>query len=273
MRNEARDQRQGHGDVATEHVAERKIDDRAMLLFDERRIVVDHVRGRRQMLAVDDQRALRMTGGAGGVDDEGGLLRPHLPHLPLEPRRIGLLDRIEQRAIAPELAMRIGEHRRIVEHDDPAQCGQALGERQDLVDVFLILGDEHRGAAIAHLILDLGGGGGGIDPIDDGAERLRGEVADQPLLAGVPHDGDAVSGRNPQRHKGAGGARDHRGVVAPAALPIEAEVLGAECDGIGRRPRALAQQARSGGAAQRLFVDRLCGGHAALVRAFLPAGF
>ncbi len=247
MRNEARDQRQGHGDVAAEHVAERKVDDRAMLLVGERRVMVDHVRGRRQMLAVSDQCALRMTGRAGGVDDEGGLLRPHLLHLPLEPRWLGLLDRSEQLAIAPELWMPIGEHRRIVEHHDPAQRRQTLGERQYLVDVFLILGDEHDGAAVTHLILDLGGGSSGIDPIDDGAERLRGEVADHPLLAGISHDGDALSGREPQRDKCARRARDHGGVVAPAALRDR----GRDAWSGMRRNRAPCAHARTTGAERR----------------------
>ncbi len=261
MRDEARDQRQRHRHVAAEHVAERQVDDRPVLLLGQRGIMVDEVRGRGEMLAVGHQRALGVAGGARGIDDEGGSIGAHLPCPLLEPGEIGLLDRAKERAIRLQLGMRVGEHRRVVEHDDPLQRGQALGERQDLVDVFLVLGDEDDRAAVAHLILDLRRGRRGIDAVDDGAERLRGEVADHPLLAGVAHDGDAVAGGEAERGEGARRARDHGGIVAPAALAIEAEMLATERHRIGRRPRPLAQQARRGGAAQRLAIDRLRCGH------------
>ena len=51
-------------------------------------------------------------------------------------------------------------------------------------------------AAVAHLVFDLGGRGGRIDAVDDGAERLRGEIADHPLFADVAHDGDALAARD-----------------------------------------------------------------------------
>ena len=73
------------------------------------------------------------------------------------------------------------------------KSGSRSAMRQDLVDVFLVLGDEDRGAAVAHLVLDLGGRGGRIDAVDDRAERLRGEIADHPFLADVAHDGDALA--------------------------------------------------------------------------------
>ena len=49
------------------------------------------------------------------------------------------------------------------------------------------------GAAVAHLVFDFGRRGGRIDAVDDRAERLRREIADQPLLADVAHDGDALA--------------------------------------------------------------------------------
>ena len=120
--------------------------------------------------------------------------------------------------------MGVGEHRGIVEHDDPFELREPIGERQDLVDVFLVLRDEQRGAAVAHLVFDLGCGRGRIDAVDDGAERLRREVADDPFLAGIAHDGDALAAHEPEGGEGARGARDQRGVIAPAALTIEAEM-------------------------------------------------
>ena len=111
------------------------------------------------------------------------------------------------------------------------RAGSRVDERQDAVDVLLVLGDEQHGAAVAHLVLDLLGRGRRIDAVDDGAERLGGEIADQPFLAGVRHDGDALAGPEAQRREGLGGARHHRARSrAQVALAIDAERLGAEGD-------------------------------------------
>ena len=64
MRDQPRDQRQRDRDVAAEHMAERQVDDRAVLLLRQRRIMVDDIRGGGEMLAVGDQRTLGMAGGA-----------------------------------------------------------------------------------------------------------------------------------------------------------------------------------------------------------------
>ena len=268
MRDETRDQRQRHRDIAAEHVAERQVGHRAVRLLRQRRIMLDQVRGGGEMLAVRDQRALGMTGGARCIDDEGGVSRVETPRLLLQPGKVGLRDRGEQRIVTSKLGMRVGEHRGIVEHDDPLQSVQTVGKRQGLVDVFLVLRDEHHRAAVAQLILCLRGRCGRIDAVDDGAQRLRREVADQPLLAGIAHDGDAFAAGKAHRGKGARRPRHQRGIGAPVALAIEAEMLAAEGDGVRRRARALAQQQRCGLAAQRLPVDRWRCGHAALVERF-----
>jgi len=64
--------------------------------------------------------------------------------------------------------------------------------------------------------------------------------------------------------KGARRARHQRGIIAPVAFAVEAEMLAAEGDGVRQRARApLAQQERCGLAAQRLPVRpmalRSCG--------------
>ncbi len=75
MRHQLRHQRQRDGDIAAEHMAHRQIDDGAVRLLAQSRIVRDHSVGGGKMLAVADQRALRMTGGARRIDDEGGIRR------------------------------------------------------------------------------------------------------------------------------------------------------------------------------------------------------
>ena len=114
-----------------------------------------------------------------------------------------LSGRGEQSSVAPELVVFVAEHRRVIEHHDPLQFTQLLGERQDLVDVFLIFRDEQHGDTVPHLIFDFGCGSGRIDAIDDGSERLCREIADRPFLAGVPHDGDALAPLKSEGCKGA----------------------------------------------------------------------
>ena len=258
MRHEARDQRQGHGDIPPKDMTGRQVDHRPVLSCGERRIVCDEVGGRGEMLAVGDEGALGVPGRARRVDDEGRLVRPHALGDRPERREIGGLLSRQEFAPAADLGVRVAEHGGVVDDHDEAQVRQPVREGQDLVDVFLILGDEDRGAAVAHLVLDFRCRGGGIDAVDDGAERLRGEIGDHPLLCRIAHDGDALARRHAEAREGARRVTDERSEVGPGALAIEPEMLGAEGHGIRRRLRALAQQKRRGLAAQRLVVDR-CG--------------
>jgi hypothetical protein len=126
----------------------------------------------------------------------------------LEPCKIRLSGRLEQGTIAAELGVLVAEHRGVVDHHDPAQCRESIGERQELVEVFLIFGDEQRGAAVAHLVLEFRCRRGRVDAVDDGAERLRRKVADHPFLAGVAHDRHPVAAAKSERGKRACRARD-----------------------------------------------------------------
>jgi hypothetical protein len=242
MRHKMRDQRQRDGSVAAQHVAKRQVADRAVLFLRERRIVVDDVRGGREMLAMSYQRPLRRTSCTRGIDDEGGRPRIQSSGLLLEPPDIRFSGCGVQGTVASELVVLVAEHRRVIDHHDPLQFTQFIGERQDLVDVFLIFRDEQHGAAIPHLIFDFGCGGGRIDAIDDGPERLRCEITDHPFLAAVPHDGDSVTLLNSEGCEGARRTRDQLRIVAPASFAVEAEMLGAECDRVRCRPCAFAQQ-------------------------------
>ena len=68
-----RDERQRNSDVAAEHVTHGQKNDGTVRLFAQRRILRDHGIGGGKMPAVGDERTFRMTGGAGRVDDEGGI--------------------------------------------------------------------------------------------------------------------------------------------------------------------------------------------------------
>ena len=121
--------------------------------------------------------------------------------------------------------MFVSKHGRIVEHHDRAQIRQLIGERQYAIDIFLVFGNEHAGAAIAHLILDLSRRCGRIDAVDDGAERLGGKIANHPFFANIAHDGDSFAAPDAERLQGARGVRHQRGIVAPAPFAIDAEML------------------------------------------------
>src|SRR5919204_5086368 len=107
MRHQTRDQRQRDSDVASEYVTERQVTDRAVLLLHERGIVVDDVRGGREVLAVSYQRPLGRTGGTGGIDDERGRARAQSCGLLLEPREIRFSSRCEQAPVTPEFLVRV----------------------------------------------------------------------------------------------------------------------------------------------------------------------
>ena len=74
MRHKLRNQRQRDGDVAAEHVAHWQEHHGPVRLLAKGRIVRNHGVGRGEMFAVADQRAFRVAGGAGGVDDESGII-------------------------------------------------------------------------------------------------------------------------------------------------------------------------------------------------------
>ena len=59
----------------------------------KRRVMVDQIGGRREVLAVRDQRALGMPGGARGVDDEGRIVRREALHLRFEPVEVAVSGR------------------------------------------------------------------------------------------------------------------------------------------------------------------------------------
>ena len=209
VRNKPRNQRQGHRHIAAEHVTDRQVRDRTVLLRGERGIVADDVRGRGEMSAVRDQGSLRMAGRAGCIDDEGGCVGSNLRRAIAKLVEIGRRLRREQLSVMPDPPIVVAEHRSGIEHHDPAQGRQPRRNRQKPVDVFLVFRNEQDGAAVTHLIFDLGGRRRRIDAVDDGAQRLRRQIAYHPVFAGIAHDRDAVAAREAERRQGVRRACDH----------------------------------------------------------------
>jgi hypothetical protein len=74
MRHQPRYQRQCNSDVSSENVTHRQIDDGAVLLLTQGRVLCEDRIGGGEMFPVSDQRSFRMTGGAGGIDNEGRIV-------------------------------------------------------------------------------------------------------------------------------------------------------------------------------------------------------
>ena len=125
---------------------------------------------------------------------------------PIEP---GVRGR-QQRIVTFELGVIVVEHGAVIDDHHVAQTGQSLDQRQDSVDVFLVLGNEQHGATVAHLIFHFGRRGGRINAVDDGAKGLRGEIADRPFLICLAHDGDAFAAAQAKRGK----------CLAPCVRPV-----------------------------------------------------
>ena len=175
-----------------------------------------------------DQRAFRVAGRAGRVDDEGWILRRQRCGSFLEPTELRSVNAIQEVAQATKLRVGVAEHGRIIDDDDGLQIGKSVGNGQDLVDVFLILGDENFSATIAHLVLDLGRGRRRVNTVGDCAERLDGEIAKQPFFADVAHNGSPGAAIEPDTLECARMVRHESRVVTPVSLAVDTQMLGTE---------------------------------------------
>jgi len=129
------------------------------------------------MPAMRDHGALGIARRARGIDNERRRRRVELSRHVRKGRNrrvgIALLDDVIEDA---QLVMAVGKHRRRIDDNDHPQIRQAVDDRQDLIDVFLILSDEDRRATVAHLILNFRDRRRRIDAVTDGAGGLRAQV-------------------------------------------------------------------------------------------------
>ena len=231
-------------DVAGGH----RVDDRPQTLGDvaQRQVGQDLVarpgverlakaRGRPQQVGVGDERALGRAGRARGVDDDRGRRWIERSHA-LRPR----VDAARLRAAALEVVP--GQQHRVVEradvarvdHHHVAQRGQALADRERLVELLLVLGHEHDRLRVLEQVLDLGRRAGRVDPDGHRAQALHGQVGEHPLRPVLGLHRDAVARPHPelgQRERDVRRAlrvlRPGRLAPAPAPLLAQRDVAGA----------------------------------------------
>jgi len=148
-----------------------------------------------------------------------------------------------------ELAHTAGVH-----HDDVAQVGAPVTDGEGLVELLLVLGDEHDGAAVAEQVLDLGRRARRVHADGDRADALRAEVGVEPLRTVVGEDRDPITSPHAELDEGDTDARRPLGVLAPGHLLPATEALVAQGDAARcvRRPREQAPGQRRGHAGTSL---------------------
>ena len=150
--------------------------------------------------------------------------------------------------LTPELEEVVPEHQAFVGVvaetarlgvEDALDRAADLGiDLQDLVGLFLILGEVDLRRAVADQVLDLGGRVGRVQPDRDPSNGDRGEIEDDPLGVVLGVDGDPVSHFEAGGEQAVGGGLDQVPGLCPVVFLPDAEVLLSHRDlaGHGERP-------------------------------------
>ena len=207
--------------------------------------MLDNVVRTGEMAAVRAERALRMASSAGGIDDERRVVGRELRRQCFKLCNRRLVVRgggVKQGGEACQLVVPVREHGARIDDHDMAQLRQPFDQRQYLVDVFLVLGDDDARAAVAQLVFGFRGRRGRIDAVGERAKRLRRQVREHPFLTRIADDRDALAALEAEPCEPFGDAPHQRGVLAPGAFAIDAELLGTVGNSVRRLPRARGEQ-------------------------------
>jgi len=197
-------------------------------------------------VAVADHRPLGRAGGPRGVDEDGELVAPHRGDCLLPGERMRRIEGFaagEKRREA--LAHRVGEVAQPlhVENDDALERGAPLADLQRLVELLLVLDEEHLAQAVAQQVLDLRRRVGRVDPGRDAADPENAEIGEDPFRDGLGQDTGDLSGakaHGTEPHPHGAGAGAERG---PVHRPPDAAILAPQ-DGAGTARRHPVQQHR-----------------------------
>ena len=204
--------------------------------------------GRRpQHVRLGEHHALGAPGGAGGVEDDGDVVRAALGDLGLPGLRAGrlverlaaeLLDGVEGMQAVDGIFLQAA----VVVVDDVLDSLAVFADLQDLVDLLLVL---HHGEAHACMIeheAHLGGHRVLIDRHRDGAQRLggaHGPVEPRPVIADDRH---LVAARQAEPGEAHGERGDLVAHLGPGPDLPDAQVLLAHGRAIGETPGVTQQQ-------------------------------
>ena len=155
----------------------------------------------------------------------------------LVPQRLVALRMVapERREFGQRQHHRIGEAAQAlhVEHDDLLQGRAARTARQDLVELLLVLGEDHLGRGIVDQVFDLRRGVGRIDAGGDAAGAQDAHVGIDPFRHGVGDDRGDVAGPEAAGMQAVGDVLGDLQPLAPTGRLPDAEFLFAD-----RRPVA-----------------------------------
>ena len=194
---------------------------------------------------VGDHHALGEAGGARGVVDDGEVARPALrqlgvpvPGMTGREGRPPLLDPLE----AQEKGIVVVPHALGIVVDHHLDEGQLVLHLEDLVDLLLVLADDHAGLRVVDHVVHLGRDGILVDGHGDAAEGLGGEHGPVELRAIVADDGDLVPAPETQAGQTQGDPLDVGSVVLPGVGLPDSEFLLADGHAMGAPSRSLGQQ-------------------------------
>jgi hypothetical protein len=159
---------------------------------------------------------------------------------------------VEEVVPAEQFRVVVVAHATRFEVDDPLEVGAVGLDVEGLVDLLLVLGEQHPGARVAQQVAHLRRRVGRVQPDGDPPDRDRADVAEQPLRTVLGVDRDAVTRLDPERDQRVGhelhvGPVVRPGEVLPDAVALLAHAhpariaLGVLADHRGDRPQARAR--------------------------------
>ncbi len=205
----ARLERAEHREEPLRDVAERQVGEDLVARSCPVRVAKDP--GRVEHIRVREHGALGRPGGAGRVDDDRRLLRVELRRGRRQVERLRVLQLLPAARVSVADAARVHD-------EDVGQVRQVRPNGERLVHLLLVLGDQELRARVAHEVLELGGRARRVDAYDDRADRLRGDVGNEPLRPVLGLDRDPVARSDPAPAQAGGDARDALLVVGPRPL-------------------------------------------------------
>ena len=163
-----------------------------------------------------------------GVDDHRDVVRVRPGERRIEPLRAPLQERLPLlHEVLEEAHALVGESPEplAVPDDDPLHRRLA-DDREDLLELLLVVEEEIPGPRVLEEVSHLLGGRRGVDPARRAARRHRAHVAVEPLGPVVAEDGDSLPAGQTRRQEAAGHPPDRLSVLVPGhALPDAVDLV------------------------------------------------
>ena len=192
--------------------------------------------GLRQKEPVRDHRALGRAGSARGIDQRGDVLAFAGVQVRLERGLnacVAVIGEFKECLPSHDLVMLKAAQAFHVVDNDLFNPRQLVLYQQVFVELFLVLDEQHLGAAVVELIGDLFFLQGRVEPVGDRADALDAEIGKHPFLVVFADDRHDVAGIDPQGHQRTTCLPGPVIVVGPGVFFPDAEIPFADRD---RRP-------------------------------------